>query len=171
MPPKTEHPLPSALNSMSRNILELKSTRIAPEKVATLSAAQRVRRLKDFDLNEEYFQPVYHPADLVENIGQWEVARSYEAEVPVADIKGTTHPSYYGLNWLQMLMSLERHKEDMDEASVRRAICDGGALEPIRLSKFGELYFIDGGGNHRVCQARMLGVEKVICEVTEYHKL
>ncbi len=70
-----------------------------------------------------------------------------------------------------MLMSLERHKEDTDEESVRRAICDGGALEPIRLSKFGELYFIDGGGNHRVCQARMLGVEKVICEVTEYHKL
>ena len=155
---------------MSRSILELKSIRIAPEKVATLSAAQRVRRLKAFDLKEEYFQPVYHPADLVEDIGQWEVDKSYEAEVPVADIKGTTHPSYYGLNWLQMLMSLERHKEDVDEVSVRRAICDGGALEPIRLSKFGELYFIDGGGNHRVCQAKMLGVEQATGEVREWGK-
>lgn len=155
---------------MSRNILELKSIRIAPEKVTTPESARRVRRLKNFDLKEEYFDTVYHPADLVENIGQWEVARSYEAEVPVADIKGTTHPSYYGLNWLQMLMSLERHKEDVDEESVRRAICDGGALEPIRLSKFGELYFIDGGGNHRVCQARMLGVEKVRGEVREWGK-
>ena len=165
MPSKTEHPLPSALNSMSRNILELKSIRIAPEKVATPESARRVRRLKNFDLKEEYFDTVYHPADLVENIGQWEVARSYEAEVPVADIKGTTHPSYYGLNWLQMLMSLERHKEDTDEESVRRAILSGWEFEPIRLSKFGELYFIDGGGNHRVCQARMLGVEKVKGEV------
>ena len=155
---------------MSRNILELKSIRIAPEKVATPESARRVRRLKDFNLKEEYFDTVYHPADLVEDIGQWEVASSYEAEVPLADIKGTTHPSYYGLNWLQMLMSLERHKEDVDEVSVRRAICDGGALEPIRLSKFGELYFIDGGGNHRVCQARMLGVEKVKGEVREWGK-
>ena len=156
---------------MSRNILELKSIHIVPEKVATLESARRVRWLKGFDLKEEYFETVYHPADLVEDIGQWKVVRSYEAEVPVADIKGTTHPSYYGMNWLQMLKSLERHKEDTDEESVRRAICDSGALEPIRLSKFGELYFIDGGGNHRVCQARMLGMEKVICEVTEYHKL
>ena len=150
---------------MSRNILELKSIRIAPEKVATPESARRVRRLKGFDLKEEYLETVHHPADLVEDIGEWEVARSYEAEVPVADIKGTTHPSYYGMNWLQMLMSLERHKEDTDEESVRRAICDGGALEPIRLSKIGDLYFIDGGGNHRVCQARMLGVEKVKGEV------
>lgn len=155
---------------MSRNILELKSIRIAPEKVATPESARRMRRLKGFDMKEEYFETVYHPADLVEDIGEWKVVRSYEAEVPVANIKGTTHPSYYGLNWLQMLMSLERHKEDVDEESVRRAICDGGALEPIRLSKFGELYFIDGGGNHRVCQARMLGVEKVKVEVREWGK-
>ena len=110
---------------MSRNILELKSIRIAPDKVATLESARRVRRLKGFDLKEEYFQTMCHPADLVEGIDQWEAVRSYEAEVPVADIKGTTHPSYYGLNWLQMLMSLERHKKDTDEQSVRRTIFSG----------------------------------------------
>ena len=156
---------------MSRNILELKSIHIAPEKVATLESAKRLRRLKDFDLKEEYFETVYHPADLVEDIGEWKEMRSYEAEVPVADIKGTTHPSYYGLNWLQMLMSLERHKEDVDKEGVRRAILSGWTLEPIRLSKFGDLYFIDGGGNHRVCQARFLGVEKVKGEVREYLQL
>ena len=93
LPSKTEHPLPSALNSMSKNILELKSIRIAPEKVATSESARRLRRLKDFDLKEEYFQPVYHPAELVEDIDQWKVVRNYEAEVPVADIKGTTTPA------------------------------------------------------------------------------
>lgn len=106
----------------------------------------------------------------MKDIGQWKVARRYEAEVPVADIKGTTHPSYYDLNWLQMLMNLERHKEDVDAERVRRAILSGGALEPIQLSKFGGLYFVDGGGNHRVCQARMLGVEKVRGEVREWGK-
>ena len=110
---------------MSRNILELKSIRIAPDKVATLESARRVRRLKGFDLKEEYFKTMYHPEDLVEGIDQWEAVRSYEAEVPVADIKGTPHPSYYGLNWLQMLMSLERHKKDTDEQSVRRTIFSG----------------------------------------------
>ena len=110
---------------MSRNILELKSIRIAPEKVATPESARRVRRLKDFDLKEDYFDTVYHPTDLVADIGQREVDKSYEAEVPVADIKGTTHPSYYGLNWLQMLMSLERHKKDTDEQSARRTIFSG----------------------------------------------
>ena len=39
---------------MSRNILELKSIKIAPEKVQTLAAAKRLAKLKDFDLKEEF---------------------------------------------------------------------------------------------------------------------
>ena len=35
---------------MSQNILELKSIKIAPEKVQTLAAAKRIAKLKDFDL-------------------------------------------------------------------------------------------------------------------------
>ena len=50
---------------MSRSILELKSIKIAPEKVHTIAVAKRIAKLKDFDLREEYFEPVYHPADLV----------------------------------------------------------------------------------------------------------
>ena len=53
---------------MSRNILELKSINIAPKNVQTLAAAKRLAKLKDFDLKEEYFETVYHPADLVEHI-------------------------------------------------------------------------------------------------------
>ena len=56
---------------MSRNILELKSINIAPEKVQTLAAAKRLAKLKDFDLKEEYFETVYHPADLVEHIAYY----------------------------------------------------------------------------------------------------
>lgn len=153
---------------MSRNILELKSIKIASEKVQTLAAAKRLAKLKDFDLKEEYFETVYHPADLVKNIAYYVEGETYQAEVPVADIKGTTHPSYYGLNWLQMLMSLERHKNDYDVEKVKEAIFNTQCFEPIQLSKFGSSYFIDGGGNHRFCQARFLGLDTVPCEVTEY---
>lgn len=153
---------------MSRNILELKSINIAPEMVQTLSAAKRLAKLRGFDLKEEYFEPVYHPADLVDNIDYYAEGEIYKDNVRVADIKGTLHPSYYGLNWLQMLMSLERHKNDFDVEKVKEAILNAQCFEPIQLSKFGSIYFIDGGGNHRVCQAKFLGLETVPCEVTEY---
>lgn len=153
---------------MSRNILELKYTKIAPEKVLTFAAAGRLAKLKDFDLKGEYFEPVYHPADLVDSIAYYEAGETYKDNVRVADIKGTLHPSYYGLNWMQMLMSLERHKNDFDVEKVKEAILNTQCFEPIQLSKFGSIYFIDGGGNHRVCQAKFLGLETVPCEVTEY---
>ena len=50
---------------MPRNILELKSINIAPEKVQTLAAAKRLAKLKDYDFKEEYFEMVRHPQDLV----------------------------------------------------------------------------------------------------------
>ena len=94
---------------MSRNILELKSIKIAPEKVQTLAAAKRIAKLKDFDLKEEYFEMVCHPADLVNNIAYYVEGDTYQANVPVADINGTLHASYYDNNWLVMMMKLDRH--------------------------------------------------------------
>ena len=153
---------------MSRNILELKSIKIAPEKVQTFAAAKRLAKLKGFDLKEEFFELVYHPADLVKNIAYYVEGETYNANVRVADIKGTLHRSYYGNNWLVMMMNLERHKDDFDAEKVKVAILNTKCFEPIQLSKFGDLYFIDGGGNHRVCQAKFLGLETVPCEVTEF---
>lgn len=157
--------------NMSRNILELKSIKIAPEKVHTLADARRLAKLKDFELREEYFEPVYHPADLVNDIANYLEGETYQANVSVADIKGTLHPSYYDSNWLVMLMSLERHKDDFDVEKVKEAIFNTQCFEPIHLSKYGELYFINGGGNHRVCQAKFLGLERIPCEVTEFVKI
>ena len=51
---------------------------------------------------------------------------------------------------------------------VKEAIFNAKCFEPIHLSKYGDIYFINGGGNHRVCQAKFLGVETVPCEVTEF---
>ena len=78
------------------------------------------------------------------------------------------HASYYDNNWLVMMMKLDRHKDDFDVERVKDAIFNTKCFEPIHLSKYGELYFINGGGNHRVCQAKFLGLETVPCEVTEF---
>lgn len=153
---------------MSRNILELKSIKIAPEKVQTLSAAKRLVKLKGFELKEEYFELVYHPADLVKNIAYYVEGKTYRDSVPVVDIKGTLHASYYDNNWLVMMMSLQRHKNDFDVEKVKEAILNTQCFEPIHLSKYGDIYFINGGGNHRVCQAKFLGIETVQCQVTEF---
>ena len=153
---------------MSRNILELKSIKINPDKVQTMVSAKCLAKLKDFDLKEEYFEPVYHPADVVEHIAYYAKGETYKANVRVSYIKGTTHPSYYGNNWLVMMMSLERHKDDFDVEKVKEAILNTECCEPIQLSKFDSIYFIDGGGNHRVCQAKFLSLETVPCEVTEF---
>lgn len=93
---------------------------------------------------------------------------TYDASVRVDMIKGTTPPSYYVGNWLVMMMNLDRHKDDFDVDKVKAAILNTQCFEPIRLSKFGELYSINGGGNHRVCQAKFLGIDMVPCEVTEF---
>ena len=55
-----------------------------------------------------------------------------------------------------------------DVETVKEAILNTKGFEPIQLCKFGSIYFIDGGGNHRVCQAKFLELETVPCEVTEY---
>lgn len=147
-----KHPLCERLKMpprMSRNILEIKSIKIAPEKVQTLAAAKRIAKLKDFDLKEEFFEPVYLPQDLVKHIAYYMDGKTYNDNVRVADIKGSAHPSYYGDNWLVMMMSLERHKDDFDVEKVKEAILNTKCFDPIQLSKFGSIYFIDGGGNHR----------------------
>ena len=156
------------LTIMSRNVLELKSIKIAPEKVKSFAAAKRLAKLKDFDLKEEYFEKVYHPADLVKDIAYYVEGETFQSNVRVADIKGTLHASYYDNNWLVMMMKLDRHKDDFDVERVKDAIFNTKCFEPIHLSKYGELYFINGGGNHRVCQAKFLGLETVPCEVTEF---
>ena len=74
---------------MSRNILELKSIKIAPEKVQTLAVAKRIAKLKDFDLKEEYFELVYHPADLLKQIANYVEGETYHAKDPHADNNGT----------------------------------------------------------------------------------
>lgn len=151
-----------------RNILELKSLPIPFEDVQSFDVARKSPHLKGFELQERFFDTVYHPKDYVENYPFYVRGETYEGVVRVEKIMGTTHERYYGKNWLVMLMSLNRHRSDVDVESVFAAINNTQVSDRIRLSKYGDAYFIDGGGNHRVCQARILNLETVPCEVTEF---
>lgn len=150
-----------------RNILELKSLPIPFEDVQSFDVARNSPHLRGFDLRERFFDTVYHPKDYVENYPFYVRGKTYEDVVRVEKIMGTTHESYYGKNWLAMLMSLNRHRSDVDVERVIAAINDTQVSDRICLSKYGDAYFIDGGGNHRVCQAKILNLETVPCEVTK----
>lgn len=151
-----------------RNILELKSLPIPFGDVQSFDVAKKSPHLKGFDLQERFFDTVYHPKDYVEHYPFYVRGETYEDVVRVEKIMGTTHESYYGKNWLMLLMSLNRHRSDVDVERVIAAINDNRISDKIRLSKYGDAYFIDGGGNHRVCQAKILILETVPCEVTEF---
>lgn len=153
---------------MSRNILEFKSIYVASERVRSLNDASKLNELKGFDLKEYFFEIVYHPKDFVKDFPFYVRGDTYEARVPVDKIKGTTHDSYFGKNWLVMLMNLKRHCSDHDVERVVQAINDIHDTDRIRLSKYGDYYFIDGGGNHRACQAKILGLDTLPAVVTEF---
>lgn len=153
---------------MTRNILELKSMDIPFEEVQSLDVARQSPNLKGFDFQESFFETVFHPMDYVKNYPFYVRKETHEDVVRVENIVGTTHESYYGKNWLAMLMSLKRHRSDYDINSVIAAINDTRVADRRSLSKYGDAYFIDGGGNHRVCQAKILNLETVPCEVTEF---
>lgn len=153
---------------MTRNILELKSMDIPLDEVMSFDVARQSPDLREFDLREYFFRPVYHPRDYFENYHYYMRGELHEEVVCVKKIMGTTHDSYHGKNWLEMLMTLKRHRSDHDEGRVIAAINDTQVADRISLSKYGDAYFIDGGGNHRVCQAKILNLETVPCEVTEF---
>lgn len=73
-------------------------------------------------------------------------------------------------NWLVMLMSLDRHKEDVYENRVKEAIYNNSFYELIHLRKNRVLYFVDDGGSRRGCQEKFMGQVSVPCEVTVYEE-
>lgn len=155
------------LSMEKRNILELKSLLVPLEDVQSFDVARKSPNLKGFDLQESFFETVYHPKDYVENYLFYESGETHEDVVRVERIMGTTHERYCGRSWLVMLMSLNRHRSDDDVERVMAAINNTQVSERICLSKYGDAFFIDGGGNHRVCQAKILNLETVPCKVTE----
>lgn len=87
-------------------------------------------------------------------------------EVPLHKVVGTTHASYYGLCWNEMLIYLKRDfVRDLDAAYKG---FDNSDTEPVSYAKYNDEYFISGGGNHRTCIAKFGYKPTVMALVTEY---
>ncbi len=87
-------------------------------------------------------------------------------EVPLHKVVGTTHPSYYGLTWNEMLIYLKRNFVPNLDAAYKDF--DNPGPEQVSYDKYNDEYFISGGGNHRSCIAKFGHRSTVKALVTEY---
>ena len=111
-----------------------------------------------------YFEKVQSPEDLENFEFYYCQGYAYE-EISVEKIIGTTHCSYFHKAWLEMLTNLKRHVTDNNVELVKQAILrkdDGKSVDEYS----GKYYICEG--NHRLCQAKFLGIPKVYCMVTKY---
>lgn len=93
-------------------------------------------------------------------------------EVSLEDIVGTTHSDYKNLkNWLeffdnlkkaQSIESIEYYANFFNNESYLKDCYD------IYMVKFKSKFWISGGGNHRLCIARILGMKKLALPVSFY---
>lgn len=151
-----------------RNILEIKTLPINEAiNIKTLEDVKNNPLFKDFDLRKEDLELVLAPKDCIKNYDFYRAISVYDTSVNIADIKGTMHPCYQNRSWLLMLMGLNRSKHSCNIEATIKAIHNLKGNK-ISLAKYDCYYFIEGDGNHRVCQARFLRLEKVPCVVNEY---
>ena len=137
-----------------RNVLEIKTLPIKEAiNIKTLEDVKNNPLFKDFDLREEDLEHVFAPKDYINNYDFYRATSTYETSVNIADIKGTMHPGYQNRSWLLMLMGLSRSKHSCNIEATINAIHNLKGSK-ISLAKYGCYYFIEGDGNHRVCQAR-----------------
>lgn len=82
-------------------------------------------------------------------------------------IVGSTHSDYYEKTWLEMLLTLKRSRHYYGLEKLKVFIQDESIGEKKSLTKINERYYIDGGGNHRVCYAKFLEYEQIACSIME----
>lgn len=99
--------------------------------------------------------------------------QQYSSESKVIDtnkIVGTSHYSYQGCSWAEMLKYLKRLSINFkynDITEIKAIILDETISEKKTVLKFGDDYYIDQG-NHRLCIAKFLRLHSLLCDVIEY---
>jgi hypothetical protein len=97
-------------------------------------------------------------------LGSWRQAYVGRQTVPVRSIVGSEgRYADFDDEFLPLRSSSEQRWR-----SVYAALRRGEALTPVNLLKVGDAYFVRDG-NHRVSEARWLGVEALDAEVAELH--
>jgi hypothetical protein len=98
--------------------------------------------------------------------------------VELSKIVGTTYEEYSKGTWGQMMKGLKPRRETdifpsdryFDMVRHTHDHSQGSKLfqQPITLAKYGEEYIIYGGGNHRICHAKYIGIPTLLLRVQEY---
>lgn len=151
-----------------QNILELKKTCLAG-----MSQEEIKAYLKDngYEWKDWYFDIVYTPGRIVDNIQFWKVSSEYVSNIRPDEVIGHNHGSISDdYDWITLLSCLERWNNDIDADAITNMLKEQENLPTgslIHLEKYGNFYFFCEG-RHRMVQAKFLEVEKVRCLVSEY---
>lgn len=156
------------LFKVMRNILELKR-----ECLSGMSNEKIKIYLNNssFEWKDWYFDRVYSPNQLLDNLQFWKPSSEYVDYVQPRDVIGHNHGSISEeINWIALLSCPKRNRSDTDVSSVLQLLNEQDKLpigSLIHLEKYGDLYFFSEG-KHRMVQAKFLEVEKVRCLVSEF---
>lgn len=120
--------------------------------------------LKKEDFPQWYFAKVQCPQDL-DNFEFYHYDSIVYKEICTSDIIGTCHADYYHKAWLEMLSHLKRHKTEDNIEQIKNIILRKN--DDKLVCEYNNRYYIVEG-NHRLCQAKFLNLEKVYCGVIRY---
>lgn len=142
------------------------------ETISDSCLSEGISRLKEITKTEKlkgwHFEKVFSESE-IENFSFYSRSpKSYLTnEINPTVILGTTHVSYNNMTWIEMLGSLQRYWTQEPEKTIYN-IHDETIIEKKSVAKYGDIYLISAGGNHRICLAKFLGLEKIKVEISEY---
>lgn len=151
-----------------RNILEIKQKCLAGMCQEEIKAY-----LKDngYEWKDWYFDTVYTPGRIVDNIQFWEASSEYVSNIRQDEVIGHNHGSISGdYDWITHLSCLKRWNYDTDAEAILKMLKEQDNLPNsslIHLEKYGSFYFFSEG-RHRMVQSKFLELDTVRCRITEY---
>lgn len=150
------------------SILEIKKTYLPCK---TDDEIKEYLKDKGLEWKDWYFNLVYSPDQLIENLHFWKPSSENVEYVRLCDVIGHNHGSLTdNINWITLLSCLKRNRSDTNVSSVLKMLQEQDNLpidSLIHLEKYGDKYFFCEG-RHRMVQAKFLEIEKVRCKVTEF---
>lgn len=132
-----------------------------------------IKRLDDVGCGEKwqgwYFERIKAPETSIKGFDFYQTRVELGVqEISAENIVGTTHVNYQNKTWLEMLCFLPRYRKTSRERIEVFCRGDEKTNEPLHYIKYGEKYFICGGGNHRTCLAKFYEIPTIKADVTEY---
>lgn len=110
------------------------------------------------------FNKVLSPKEL-KDYEFYECIKDVIENISIKDVIGTTHEKYMGKVWLEMLCCLKRKHDTANKEKIKLWIKE--TQNTIFVAEYaGKYYILDG--NHRICYAKFLGIERLTCNVSKY---